>query len=98
MLSIWLKVCRLHTLYHSVHLHYLCISIQPLLLLEDVLGGHDRARVEMHLETVIGQFWRCTWRPIDWGNPEMHLPARIEGVGRCTWWLRSSELRDALGS
>jgi hypothetical protein len=31
-------------------------------------------------------------------HPEMHLEAKINRVWICIWRLRSSELRDALGS
>jgi len=30
--------------------------------LRDALGGHDRASLEMHLDALIEQDWRCTWR------------------------------------
>jgi len=46
-MSIYSGVCRIYTPRHSVHLCYLCISVQPPSLLEDVL---DRACL------------RCTWR------------------------------------
>jgi len=53
MMSIYSGVCRIYTPRHSVHLRYPCISVQPPSLLEDVLGGRDRACLEMHLETEI---------------------------------------------
>jgi len=52
MMSIYSGVCRIYTPRHSVHLRCPCISVQPPSLLEDVLGGHDRACLEMHLEAV----------------------------------------------
>jgi len=30
--------------------------------LRDALGGCDRASLGMHLEAMIEQDWRCTWR------------------------------------
>jgi hypothetical protein len=44
--------------------------------LRDVIGGRDRASVEMHLEA-----------EIEW-NSEMHLEAVIKRVWRCSWWPR----------
>jgi len=47
MMSIYSGVCQIYTPCHSVHLRYLCISIQLLSLVEDVLDS-----------TCL----RCTWR------------------------------------
>jgi len=52
-MSIYSGVCRKYTPGHSGHLQYPSISVQPRPLLEDVLGGLDRACLEMHLETEI---------------------------------------------
>jgi hypothetical protein len=46
-MSIYLGVSQIYTPHHSVHLYYLCITLQPPLLHDDVL---DRACL------------RCTWR------------------------------------
>jgi len=89
-----LRVCRIYTPRHSVHLRNPCISVQPPSLLEDVL---DRACL-----------W-CTWRRRsselrdalggrDWASLDMHLETELEWTQRCTWRRRSSELRDARGS
>jgi len=88
MMSIYSGVCRIYTPRHSVHLRYLCISVQPPSLLEDVL---DRACL------------RGTWRrrsselrdPLggrDWASLDMHLETAIERVWRCTWRPWSCEL------
>jgi len=75
MLSIYPGVSRIYTLRRSFHLRYPCISVHPSWLLNNILGGHDRAsfrdalggrdRVnwEMHLEAVIDRVWRWTGRP-----------------------------------
>jgi len=34
--------------------------------LKDALGGRDRASLEMHLEAMIDQDWRSTWRWSIW--------------------------------
>jgi len=62
---------------------------------------------EIHLEAMIEQVWRCTWRPrlselrdalggrdrASWG---IHFEPVIERGWRCNWRPRLSELRDAL--
>jgi len=63
MMSIYSGVGRIYTPRHSVHLRDPCISEHLPSLLEDVLGGHDRACLEMHMEAGIERVWRCTWRP-----------------------------------
>jgi len=35
----------------------------------DILGGHDRASLEMHLEAMIDWDWTCTWRWLMDGVP-----------------------------
>jgi len=88
--------------------HSTCISVHPPSLLKYILGGRDRASLEMHLEAEIERTERCTWRPWssefgdalggrDRVNWELHLEAVIERVLRCTWRPRSSELRAAHG-
>jgi hypothetical protein len=63
MMSMYSVVCRIYTPRHSVHLGYSSISIHPLSLLADVLGGHDQACFEMHLQTEIEGTERCRWGP-----------------------------------
>ena len=109
MISIYPGVCRICTPRRSVHLRYPCISVHPLLLSNDVLGGRDRASWEMHLEAEIEWTQRYTPRPWssefgdalggrDWVNSEMHLEAITERVWRCTCRLVSSEIGGVLGS
>jgi len=61
----------------------------------------------MHLEAMIKQVCRCTWRLWSnefpdalggrhWRSLEIHLEAVIRGVCRCTWRLWSSEIRGVL--
>jgi len=50
----------------------------------DALGGHDRARLEMHLEVEIES------------TQKMQLVALIDPVCRCTLKLGPRELEDAL--
>ena len=101
----WRRICTPHC---SVHLRYRCICVHLPSLINDVLGGGDRASLEMQLDTEIAWTQRCTGRPCSsefgdafWGHDrvtlEMHSEAVIERVWRCTWRPRSSELRDALG-
>jgi len=83
-------VCRIYTPRHSVHLGYPCISVYAPPRVKDVLGGCDRACLEMHLateipvnseillETGIESVWGCTWRPRDLVNSEIQLEAIIE--------------------
>jgi hypothetical protein len=63
MMSIYSGVCQIYTPPHSVHLCYPCPFLQPLSLVDDVLGGRDRASLEMHLETAMEGGQRCTRRP-----------------------------------
>jgi hypothetical protein len=78
-----------------------------IVLLRHALGDHDRASLEMLLETKVEWTEKCRWRPRtsevedaigdrDWVNSEMHLEAVIEWVKRCTGSLWSSEFADAL--
>jgi hypothetical protein len=60
--------------------------------LRDALGGRDHSNSEMHLEAVIEEVWRCTWRrwSCEFGGRgrvslELHFEAQIE------------RLRDGLG-
>jgi len=96
-LSMYSAICRTYTPRHSVHLRYPCISVHPQSLLEDVLGGRDRACLEMHLETKIEWTQRCTWRPGSSEFGDALGDREIEWTQRCTWrpWL--SEFGDALG-
>jgi len=87
MMSIYSRVCRIYTPCHSGHLCYPCISVQPPSLLEDVLGGRDRASLEMHLETERSSELRDALGDWDRASLEMHLETE-----------RLSDLRDALGS
>jgi len=93
----------------SVHHRYTCISIRPLLLINDVPGGIDQASWGMHFEAEIKWTQRYTWRPgssnfsdalgdRDWVNSEMHWEAVIERVWRCTCRLRSTAIGGVLGS
>ena len=91
---------------YSVHLGNPRISIQLPLLLEDVLGGPDRACLEMSLETEIERTQRCTWRlgSSEFGDAlgdrdrvNSDLEAVIKRVWRCTWRPWSSEFGDELG-
>jgi len=85
MMSIYPAVSRICTPHRSVHIHYPCISVHPPSPINDVLGGHDRASWEMHLEAMIV-------------NSETHWESVIERVWRCTcrlWW---SEIGGVLGS
>ena len=59
MISNYSGVCQIYTPLHSIHLCYPCIMVTLLSLLENVLGGHDRA----NLQAVIERVWRYTWRP-----------------------------------
>jgi hypothetical protein len=53
MLSIYPGVSRIYTLRRSFRLRYPCMSVHPPSLLNDILGGRDRARLEKHLEAEI---------------------------------------------
>jgi hypothetical protein len=69
--------------------------------LRDALGGRDRVSLEMHLEAeiklnsemhledVIAQVWKCTWR-LRSEISEIHLEAVTERLWRCTSTPRSS--------
>ena len=107
MLSIYRGVSRIDTPRHSLHLRYPCISIQPPSLLNDIFGGRDRSKLEMHMQAEMESTPGCTGRPWssevgdalgdrDWVNSQIHLEAVIERVWTCTWRPGSSELRDAL--
>jgi len=63
MLSIYSRVSRIYTPHRSFHLHYPCISVHPPSLLNDILGGCDCTRLEMHLEAEIEWPEKCTCRP-----------------------------------
>jgi hypothetical protein len=75
--------------------------------LRDVLGGCDRASLEMHFYTVIERIGRCNWRPRtselrdtlcsrDGASFDMHLlQATIVRDWRSTW--RWSILRPSMG-
>jgi len=87
-----------------LHLRYPWISVHPPCLINDVLGGCDRASWDMHLEAEIEWTQRCTWRPgltelrdALGGRDHVNLEALIESVWRYTWWLWLSEFGDALG-
>jgi len=54
-MSLYFGVCGFYTAHHSFHLHYPCIFAHPPWLLDDVLGGCDRASLEIHLEDAIMQ-------------------------------------------
>ena len=92
-MSMYSAVSRIYTPRHSVHLRFSCISIHPPSLLEDVLGGRDRASLEMHLVAVIKRVWRYLLGSNDRANfeatmkqfggrnraiLEIHLEAEIE--------------------
>jgi hypothetical protein len=53
MLSIYPGVSQMYTPHGSFHLRYPCIFVHPPSLLNDILGGRDRASLEMHLEAEI---------------------------------------------
>jgi len=104
MMSIYPGVSHICTPHRSVHLRYPCIFVHPALIINNVLGGCDRASCEMHLEAEIEWTQRCTWRPgsselrdalggRDRASLEMHWEAMIERVWRCNWRPRFSELR-----
>ena len=85
MMSIYSGVCQIYTPRHSLHLRYPCISIQPPLLLGDVL---DRACLRCS--------WRCWSSELrdalggrDWASLDMPWETEIEWTQRCTWrtWL-----------
>jgi len=69
----------------SFHLRYLCISGHPPSLVNNRLGGSDRA-----------SFGDALWGrdQVDW---EIHLEAVVDRIWRCAGRPRWSELRDALG-
>jgi len=109
MLSIYRGVSGICTPHRSVNRRFSCISVHPLLLINDVLGGHDQARWEMHLEAGIEWTPRYTWRPRlrdprdaledrNWVNSERHWEAIIERVWRGTWRLRLSAIGGVLPS
>jgi len=78
-----------YTHRRSFHLRYPCISVHPPLLLDDILGVHDRSSLEMQWEAVIERVWRCTGRRRcselrdalgghDRASLEMHWEAEME--------------------
>jgi len=85
-MSIYSGVCRIYTPSHTVHLRYPWISVQQPTLLDDVLGGRDRARLEIHLDTDRSSELRDALGGTDRASLEIHVETE-----------RSSELRDALG-
>jgi len=108
-MSSYPRVSRICTPRRSVHSRYPCISVHPPSLINDVLGGRDRASCEMHLEAKIEWTQRCTWSPgsnelsdtlrgRDRASLEMHLEAVMERGWRCTSRLWSSEIGGVLGS
>ena len=56
----WRLLC---TPSRSVHLRYPCISVHQPSLINELLGGHDRASLKTHFEAVIERVWKCIWRP-----------------------------------
>jgi len=108
-MSIYPWVSRICTTCRSVHLCYPCISVHLPSLINDVLGGHDRASWEMHLEAEIEWTQRCARSPglselrdtlqgRDRASLEMHLEVVIQRVWRCTCRLWSREIGGVLGS
>jgi len=97
MMSLSIAVCRIYTPCHSVHLGYLCIVVNPLMVLEDVLRGRDKACFEIHLYNTIEWTQRCTWRP----GPSKFGDALgdwvIEWTQRYTWRPYSRDSGDTLG-
>jgi len=83
MLSIYPRVFRIYMPHRSFLLCYPCISVPWPLLLNNILGGHDWASLEMHLEAKNEWTQRCTWRP--WSSQFLHVHGG-----------RDSELRDPL--
>jgi len=76
--------------------------------LRDALWGHDRASLEMQLETEIEWTQRCNWRPWsseigdslgghDRASLERHLEAKVEWTQRYTLRSWSSEFWDVIG-
>ena len=107
-LSIYPGVSRIYTPRRSFHLRYLCVSVHPPWLLNDILEGRHRAKLEIHLEAEVEWTGRRALRPWSiefgdalegrvWVTPEMHFEAVLERVWGCNLRLRSSELRAALG-
>jgi len=101
----WRRIC---TPRRSVHLHYPSISVNPQLLINDVLGCRDQASWETHFEAEIKWTQRYTPRPWSsefgdalWGRDrarlEMQLETNIEWTQRCTGRPWSSKLGDAIG-
>jgi len=89
MMTMYSKVCRIYTPYHSVHLRYRCIFVHPVLLLDDVLEGHERGCLGMHLRTEIEWDQRCTWRARSSKCGDALADTVIKWTQRCTWmpWL-----------
>jgi len=85
MMSNYSRVCGIYTPCHSFRLGYPCIYVHPPSLVEDVLGGRNRACLQIHLEAEIEQVWRCTWSPRERVNSEMHLEAVTERERRYIW-------------
>jgi hypothetical protein len=65
--------------------------------LRDALEGHNRGSLEMHLEAVVEQVWRCIWR-LRLSNSDMHLDTKIKKTqtARVNSEI-STELSDTLG-
>ena len=93
----------------SVHLQYPCMSVNPPLIINDILGYLYRASLEMHFEAVIERVWTCTWRPRsselsdalggrDTPSWEMNFEVVMERVWGCSFRPWSSDFGDALWS
>ena len=104
IVSIYPKVSWIYTPCGTFHHLYPCIYVHPWSLLNDILGGRDRASLEMHLEAVIHRVCRCVERPWcsefcdglggrDRVNSVIHSEAVTKTVWRCTCrlWLRQIE-------
>jgi len=93
-------------IYIATYLHLRCpwISVHLPSIINDVLGGLDRASWDMHLEAEKMWTQRCTWRPGSselrdalGGSDRANLEAVIEQVWRYPWRLWLSEFANALG-
>jgi len=91
MLSIYPGVSGIYTLRRTFHLSHPCISVHPPLLLNDNLGGHDRASFVMQLETEIEWTQRCTGRlwssEIGWVLGGGGFEGRRDGSWYSIHWL-----------
>jgi len=96
-MSIYPRVSRICTPRRSVHLRYPCISVHPPSLINDVLGGRDRASWDIHLVAEIE--WTQWYTPRLWSS-EFGLALggrdRVNSVMHSEQW--SSEFRDALAA